>query len=74
MFVCLYVFCVFYSIVFYSRPEDLTEFFSRYGKIADVSCPKPLKVTERPREPNVGVAFVRFDDRRDLDVALADLV
>ena len=38
-----------------------------------MSCPKTLLVTERPRDPNVGVAFVRFDDRRDLDVALADL-
>lgn len=33
-------------------------------------CPKPLLVTERPRDPNVGHAFVRFADKRDLEAAV----
>lgn len=39
--------------------------FQRFGTIVDVSCPKPLVVTQQTKDPNCGFAFVRFSDQRD---------
>jgi len=60
-------------IYYVFRAEEIKDYFSKYGKVLDVCCPKPLQVNLRPREPNVGYAFVRFDDKRDLEVALNDV-
>lgn len=38
-----------------------------------VHCPKPLIVTERPKDPNIGFAFIRFEDKRDRAKALEDI-
>ena len=56
-----------------NSPDELKEYFSRYGLLEDVSCPKSLLVTQRSKYPNNGVAFLRFDDKRDLDKAFIDI-
>lgn len=40
--------------------------FSQYGDIGVVQCPKPLIVTQQTKDANMGHAFVRFKDIRDL--------
>ncbi len=45
----------------------------RYFVRVFVSCPKPLIVTERPKEPNCGYGFVRFEDKRDRTKAMKDI-
>jgi len=42
----------------------LREAFAVYGDVGDVYCPKPLHVKLRTQEPNSGIGFVRFRDRR----------
>ncbi len=39
-----------------------------------VACPKPLLVSEKTNDPNCGVAFVKFEDRRDLERAEQEVV
>ena len=47
--------------------------FSQYGEIGVVSCPKPVIVTEQTKDPNMGHAFIRYVDRRDLAKAASDI-
>lgn len=54
-------------------PDEISEYFERYGRVMDVKCPKPLQVNLRIDEPNCGFGFIRFKDKRDLDDALIDL-
>ena len=37
-----------------------------------MNCPKPLVVAQQIKDENDGVAFIRFEDRRDRDAALQD--
>eukprot|EP01039_Chlorochromonas_danica_P000860 gene860-935_t len=53
--------------------KEMEDYFSRYGPIASVSCPKPLVVAERVLDPNCGYAFVRFHDKRDAKAAVQDI-
>lgn len=53
--------------------HEIEAYFSKYGPVASVNCPKPLIIAQRVNDPNCGSAFVRFFDRRDADCALADL-
>lgn len=45
----------------------------RYGEIGVVSCPKPIIVTQQTGDANMGHAFVRYKDRRDLVKAADDI-
>jgi len=53
-----------------NRQEDIQEKFEKFGKITAVNCPKPIVVTQQIKDPNIGYAFVRFEDKRDREVAL----
>jgi hypothetical protein len=44
--------------------------FSEFGEVGAVSCPKPLIVTQQTSDANMGHAFVRYKDVRDLRKAL----
>ena len=54
-------------------PETLNTVFRIYGELGVVYCPRPLHVTLRTTDANQGFAFIRFKDKRDLEVALADV-
>lgn len=58
---------------FFFREAEIKQFFEQYGKVVDVSCPKPLVVTQQTKDPNCGYAFVRFSDPRDRHLAIRDL-
>lgn len=46
---------------------------NRYGEIGVVSCPKPLRVTQKSSDGNAGHAFIRYTDIRDLRKAVNDM-
>lgn len=46
------------------------EVFSQYGDLGAVNCPKPLIVTQQTKDGNMGHAFIRYRDIRDLRRAL----
>lgn len=45
----------------------------RYGELSEVTCPKPVIVTQQTGLPNNGNAIIRFKDKRDLDAAQKDI-
>jgi len=53
--------------------EEIQHCFSKYGVIGCTYFPKPLQVEKRPKEPNIGIGFVRFEDKRDVESALRDI-
>lgn len=50
---------------FSPRENEIREAFHSFGTVVDVSCPKPLVVTQQTKDANSGFAFVRFSDVRD---------
>ncbi len=55
------------------RTTEIREYFSKYGEVGCTYFPKPLQVEHRPKDPNIGIGYVRFVDRRDADAALKDI-
>lgn len=53
--------------------ETVQLYFTKYGTCKHCYAPVPLQVHLRIKEKNQGFAFIRFDDIRDLKVALKDL-
>ena len=51
---------------------DIKEVFEKYGEVGIVYCPKPIHVNLRTKDGNSGYAFVRYVDKRDLNLALED--
>lgn len=49
--------------------ERLEMIFGMYGKLGAVTCPTPMLILEFTGDPNDGFAFVRYEDKRDLDRA-----
>lgn len=46
--------------------EELHQYFSKFGSVLSVSCPKPILVVEKVSTPNCGVCWVKFEDKRDM--------
>eukprot|EP01031_Cornospumella_fuschlensis_P031192 gene31192-37699_t len=62
------------SIPTHITAEEMQEYFSHYGEVASVNCPKPLVIAYAVRTPNNGEAFVRFFDKRDCRQAYEDVI
>jgi RNA recognition motif-containing protein len=56
-----------------TSPESIQLYFSKYGSCKHCYAPVPLQVNLRTKDKNQGYAFIRFEDLRDLKVALKDL-
>lgn len=57
-----------------SSEQQLHDAFQSYGVIADVTCPQPLMVSEQTSDSNIGHAFIRYKDRRDMAAAMSDVM
>lgn len=51
------------------REDVLQNYFSRFGQVLSVSCPKPILVVEKVADANCGVCWVKYEDKRDMDKA-----